>query len=155
MTKYYHRSKGEAVIPGMSQDNEDDIYDAIAWNRHLASLPVSAYCSPSLPIGFLPECEERYQVLDPEWVTYDKEEYDKYKDREGITRIFLVPVSAAKQEQEVKEEDVWESARLYAESKMGDKNWDRYCYIQVGIFYAHFINYIKDNYKIIPLTNGK
>lgn len=120
MTKYYHRGSGEAVIPGMNKpirkdaeyyQGREEEFDKIckqfdAFNEHLASLPVSAYCDPSLPVDWLKNVEEKYEVKtsgfkpEHEWfqVSIEAFELEEYKKQER--RIFL-----SKSEPAVKEEE--------------------------------------------------
>lgn len=57
-------------------------------------------------VGFVPDPEVRYQVLEPvppdgdlQWISGSIEKYNKYKDCAGVTRLYLTPkVSAPTQE---------------------------------------------------------
>ena len=49
----------------------------------------------------------------------------------------------------LKTTDAWEEARLYAEAKMNNGNWNRKDEVEIGMFYQFYHEYINDNYTLI------
>lgn len=83
MQNIYHRSSGEVVSvpPEMITDPMPD----------LSSLPISAYCDPSTPVGWVENCREQWQVFKMSgWWNVSKETYIDWKPGDS-KRIFLVP----------------------------------------------------------------
>lgn len=98
-TNYYHRSKGECVVLEKKEPvktftdvhtfsvNEHDWFE---WQKYIASLPVTAYCDPTEPIGWLGEVREEWQWnhWDGGWQPCSKETYEMNLPNKA--RIFLV-----------------------------------------------------------------
>lgn len=115
MNKYYHRGNGEVVMPEIEQPDihrpgsySESVHQ---WNTHLASLPVTHYCDPSLPVGWLPECEERYEVrsrrFPNEWVVVTELSYNLRAN--NSRRIFLVPTTSKEEPKGEDEQDaLWD-----------------------------------------------
>lgn len=77
--KYYHRENGEVVITENFEPKSSRYEEAINdWCEYIASLPVTHYCSPDEPVGFLEGYGEIYQEnhFHMGWVESNKRTYD-------------------------------------------------------------------------------
>lgn len=81
MNKYYHRGQGECIEANIAK--------------------TTAYCDPSRPIGWVENCREQYQMLNPigEWV--DCEESMWGLMAKHMRRIFLIPDAPVSGEEKV------------------------------------------------------
>lgn len=95
MNNYYHRGQGECVeLTGILPSS------MLALESYISSLPVTAYCSPELPVGWLGDVVEEYQhysLLYPiknnyDWYSVQKDKFETAPT--DLRRIFLIPIEA-------------------------------------------------------------
>lgn len=106
MKYYYHlpdsegKGTGKVVIADLAQFEKSVFFKDDALNRDkdftkwIASLPLYGKCDPFLPVGWLPECEEEYEIIETikrGWFGTDKVTFEQ--THPDNRRIFLVPVT--------------------------------------------------------------
>lgn len=99
MNKYYHRGNGECISISKEFDHLSPREFNESW---VAAKPITAYCSPKTPIGWVENCREQKQV----WIRTHSGGDEGSGDWKGVTdnvyahhfsiwppmcRIFLVP----------------------------------------------------------------